>query len=65
MAHKLYPHRRDDHTILAFSHFICGCMSGSVASFAAQPVDVLRTRFAAQKEPVVSKILIHSNSGCY
>lgn len=35
-------------------HFLCGGLSACVATLAVHPVDVLRTRFAAQGEPRVS-----------
>ncbi|KAB1264816.1 Mitochondrial thiamine pyrophosphate carrier [Camelus dromedarius] len=35
-------------------HFVCGGLSACVATLAVHPVDVLRTRFAAQGEPRVS-----------
>jgi solute carrier family 25 thiamine pyrophosphate transporter 19 len=37
------------------SHFICGGLSGCIASLASQPLDVLRTRLVAQGEPKVPK----------
>ncbi|XP_026936434.1 mitochondrial thiamine pyrophosphate carrier isoform X1 [Sagmatias obliquidens] len=38
-------------------HFVCGGLSACVATLAVHPVDVLRTRFAAQGEPRVYKTL--------
>lgn len=38
-------------------HFVCGGLSACVATLAVHPVDVLRTRFAAQGEPKVYKTL--------
>lgn len=35
-------------------HFVCGGLSACVATLTVHPVDVLRTRFAAQGEPKVS-----------
>lgn len=35
------------------THLLCGSLSGGVATFIIQPVDVLRTRFIAQGEPKV------------
>jgi hypothetical protein len=35
-------------------HFICGGLSACAATLTVHPVDVLRTRFAAQGEPKVS-----------
>jgi len=50
VVHKMYP---TEDNILAKSsvHLACGSLAGSVGSVCAHPVDVLRTRFAAQKEP--------------
>lgn len=36
------------------THFVCGGLSACTATLAVHPVDVLRTRFAAQGEPRVS-----------
>lgn len=36
------------------THGLCGSLSAVTATLAAQPFDVLRTRFAAQTEPKVS-----------
>ncbi|XP_006869645.1 PREDICTED: mitochondrial thiamine pyrophosphate carrier [Chrysochloris asiatica] len=38
-------------------HFMCGGLSACAATLAVHPVDVLRTRFAAQGEPRVYKTL--------
>ncbi|XP_036921709.1 mitochondrial thiamine pyrophosphate carrier [Sturnira hondurensis] len=38
-------------------HFVCGGLSACVATLTVHPVDVLRTRFAAQGEPKVYKTL--------
>lgn len=38
-------------------HFVCGGLSACAATLAVHPVDVLRTRFAAQGEPRVYKTL--------
>lgn len=34
-------------------HFVCGGLSACAATLTVHPVDVLRTRFAAQGEPKV------------
>lgn len=48
-------HRASTHDARDFSvHFVCGGLSACVATLAVHPVDVLRTRFAAQGEPRVS-----------
>ncbi|XP_004615775.1 mitochondrial thiamine pyrophosphate carrier [Sorex araneus] len=39
-------------------HFLCGGLSACVATLAVQPVDVLRTRLAAQGEPKVYRTLL-------
>lgn len=38
-------------------HFVCGGLSACAATLAVHPVDVLRTRFAAQGEPKIYKTL--------
>ncbi|XP_053517365.1 uncharacterized protein LOC119058679 isoform X2 [Artibeus jamaicensis] len=38
-------------------HFVCGGLSACMATLTVHPVDVLRTRFAAQGEPKVYKTL--------
>nr|XP_058904094.1 mitochondrial thiamine pyrophosphate carrier isoform X1 [Kogia breviceps]XP_058904095.1 mitochondrial thiamine pyrophosphate carrier isoform X1 [Kogia breviceps] len=51
-------HRASVHDARDFSvHFVCGGLSACVATLAVHPVDVLRTRFAAQGEPRVYKTL--------
>lgn len=51
----------------SFVHFVCGGLAACTATVAVQPVDTLRTRFAAQGEPKVwlrisAEIIIHSSS---
>ncbi|KAM6317722.1 mitochondrial thiamine pyrophosphate carrier [Podargus strigoides] len=41
-------------------HFICGGLAACTATAAVQPVDTLRTRFAAQGEPKVYRHLRHA-----
>ncbi|XP_028675258.2 LOW QUALITY PROTEIN: mitochondrial thiamine pyrophosphate carrier [Erpetoichthys calabaricus] len=43
-------------------HFFCGGLAACTATFACQPLDTLRTRFAAQGEPKVYKNLRHAVS---
>ncbi|XP_029946271.1 mitochondrial thiamine pyrophosphate carrier [Salarias fasciatus] len=43
-------------------HFICGGLAACSATVACQPLDTLRTRFAAQGEPKVYKNLRHAVS---
>ncbi|KAM8784872.1 mitochondrial thiamine pyrophosphate carrier isoform 2-T2 [Rhynchonycteris naso] len=51
-------HRASVHDARDFSvHFVCGGLSACMATLAVHPVDVLRTRFAAQGEPRVYKTL--------
>ncbi|KAM6164120.1 mitochondrial thiamine pyrophosphate carrier [Rhynchocyon petersi] len=51
-------HRASVYDARDFSvHFVCGGLSACAATLAVQPVDVLRTRFAAQGEPRVYKTL--------
>ncbi|KAI4888506.1 hypothetical protein NFI96_009836, partial [Prochilodus magdalenae] len=41
-------------------HFLCGGLAASSATIACQPLDTLRTRFAAQGEPKVYRTLRHA-----
>nr|XP_020021126.1 mitochondrial thiamine pyrophosphate carrier [Castor canadensis]XP_020021127.1 mitochondrial thiamine pyrophosphate carrier [Castor canadensis]XP_020021128.1 mitochondrial thiamine pyrophosphate carrier [Castor canadensis] len=51
-------HRASVYDARGFSvHFICGGLSACAATLTVHPVDVLRTRFAAQGEPKVYKTL--------
>ncbi|XP_015445255.1 mitochondrial thiamine pyrophosphate carrier isoform X3 [Pteropus alecto] len=51
-------HRASVYDARDFSvHFVCGGLSACAATLAVHPVDVLRTRFAAQGEPRVYKTL--------
>ncbi|XP_066237287.1 mitochondrial thiamine pyrophosphate carrier isoform X1 [Saccopteryx leptura] len=51
-------HRASVHDARDFSvHFVCGGLSACMATLTVHPVDVLRTRFAAQGEPRVYKTL--------
>ncbi|ELW68318.1 Mitochondrial thiamine pyrophosphate carrier [Tupaia chinensis] len=51
-------HRGSAYNAQEFSvHFVCGGLSACMATLAVHPVDVLRTRFAAQGEPRVYKTL--------
>ncbi|XP_003786634.1 mitochondrial thiamine pyrophosphate carrier [Otolemur garnettii] len=51
-------HRANMYNNHEFSmHFICGGLSAGMATLTVHPVDVLRTRFAAQGEPRVYKTL--------
>ncbi|KAM5273348.1 mitochondrial thiamine pyrophosphate carrier [Ctenodactylus gundi] len=51
-------HRAHVYDTHAFAvHFLCGGLSACAATLAVHPVDVLRTRFAAQGEPRVYKNL--------
>ncbi|XP_020858099.1 mitochondrial thiamine pyrophosphate carrier [Phascolarctos cinereus] len=53
-------HRTVWHDPRNFSvHFVCGGISACAATLAVQPVDVLRTRFAAQGEPKIYRNLRH------
>ncbi|XP_035414522.1 mitochondrial thiamine pyrophosphate carrier [Cygnus atratus] len=44
----------------SFVHFICGGLAACTATVAVQPVDTLRTRFAAQGEPKIYHNLRHA-----
>jgi len=47
------------------THFVCGGMAGCLASTAAQPLDVVRTRLVAQGEPKIYKNLYEAASKMY
>uniref|UniRef100_H2ZE17 Mitochondrial thiamine pyrophosphate carrier n=1 Tax=Ciona savignyi TaxID=51511 RepID=H2ZE17_CIOSA len=64
-AHDFIPHTRDDHTLRSFVHFGCGCISGGMCTFVSQPFDVVRTRFAAQKEPRQYRTVTSAVQGMY
>ncbi|XP_036125348.1 mitochondrial thiamine pyrophosphate carrier isoform X2 [Molossus molossus] len=53
LVHRASVHDARDSSV----HFVCGGLSACVATLAVHPVDVLRTRFAAQGEPRVYKTL--------
>ncbi|KAL0993102.1 hypothetical protein UPYG_G00103260 [Umbra pygmaea] len=46
-------------------HFVCGGLAACTATVACQPLDTLRTRFAAQGEPKVYGSLRHAVSTMY
>ncbi|XP_056144472.1 mitochondrial thiamine pyrophosphate carrier [Lampris incognitus] len=46
-------------------HFVCGGLAACSATVACQPLDTLRTRFAAQGEPKVYRNLRHATSTMY
>ncbi|XP_032097595.1 mitochondrial thiamine pyrophosphate carrier isoform X1 [Sapajus apella] len=59
-------HRGSVYDAREFSvHFVCGGLSACVATLAVHPVDVLRTRFAAQGEPKVYNTLRHAVGTMY
>uniref|UniRef100_A0A8D3CSL6 Mitochondrial thiamine pyrophosphate carrier n=1 Tax=Scophthalmus maximus TaxID=52904 RepID=A0A8D3CSL6_SCOMX len=58
VAHKSTPY--DSQT--AGVHFLCGGLSACSATVVCQPLDTLRTRFAAQGEPKVYRSLRHAVS---
>ncbi|KAG8564959.1 hypothetical protein GDO81_012647 [Engystomops pustulosus] len=47
------------------AHFLCGGLAACSATLAAQPLDTLRTRFAAQGEPKVYRTLRHAVVSMY
>ncbi|XP_068193416.1 mitochondrial thiamine pyrophosphate carrier [Antennarius striatus] len=61
MVHKMMPY--DSQT--AGVHFLCGGLSACSATMVCQPVDMLRTRFAAQGEPKVYHSLRHAVTTIY
>ncbi|KPP69946.1 mitochondrial thiamine pyrophosphate carrier-like [Scleropages formosus] len=46
-------------------HFVCGGLAACTATVVCQPLDTLRTRFAAQGEPKVYRNLRHAVSSMY
>ncbi|CAN9505900.1 unnamed protein product [Ophioblennius macclurei] len=58
LAHKSTPYDSQTPGV----HFICGGLAACSATVACQPLDTLRTRFAAQGEPKVYKNLRHGVS---
>ncbi|NXG77727.1 TPC protein, partial [Baryphthengus martii] len=49
----------------SFVHFVCGGLAACTATVAVQPVDTLRTRFAAQGEPKIYRSLRHAVVSMY
>lgn len=45
-------------------HFVCGGLAACSATVVCQPLDTLRTRFAAQGEPKVTLVNTLINCGC-
>ncbi|XP_053194608.1 mitochondrial thiamine pyrophosphate carrier [Scomber japonicus] len=58
VVHKMTPY--DSQT--AGVHFVCGGLAACSATVVCQPLDTLRTRFAAQGEPKVYRNLRHAVS---
>ncbi|XP_061866951.1 mitochondrial thiamine pyrophosphate carrier [Colius striatus] len=56
LAHNVTPYGAR-HSLV---HFVCGGLAACAATAAVQPVDTLRTRFAAQGEPKVYHSLRHA-----
>ncbi|XP_005998293.1 mitochondrial thiamine pyrophosphate carrier [Latimeria chalumnae] len=46
-------------------HFVCGGLAACTATVAAQPLDILRTRFAAQGEPKIYQSIRHAVVSIY
>ncbi|KAG7459309.1 hypothetical protein MATL_G00209240 [Megalops atlanticus] len=61
MVHHSTPY----HSQMAGVHFVCGGLAACSATIACQPLDTLRTRFAAQGEPKVYHSLRHAVSTMY
>ena len=53
LATESIPHDDDSIFFTGLVHTSCGSLSGVTATMIAHPIDVLRTRFAVQKEPKV------------
>uniref|UniRef100_A0A0D9QXI5 Mitochondrial thiamine pyrophosphate carrier n=1 Tax=Chlorocebus sabaeus TaxID=60711 RepID=A0A0D9QXI5_CHLSB len=59
-------HRGSVYNAREFSvHFVCGGLAACTATLTVHPVDVLRTRFAAQGEPKVYNTLRHAVGTMY
>ncbi|PNJ87819.1 SLC25A19 isoform 9, partial [Pongo abelii] len=59
-------HRGSVYDAREFSvHFVCGGLAACMATLTVHPVDVLRTRFAAQGEPKVYNTLCHAVGTMY
>ncbi|XP_004041036.1 mitochondrial thiamine pyrophosphate carrier isoform X2 [Gorilla gorilla gorilla] len=59
-------HRGSVYDAREFSvHFVCGGLAACMATLTVHPVDVLRTRFAAQGEPKVYNTLRHAVGTMY
>ncbi|NXN33130.1 TPC protein, partial [Nycticryphes semicollaris] len=56
MVHNVTSYNARD----SFVHFVCGGLAACTATVAVQPVDTLRTRFAAQGEPKIYRNLHHA-----
>ncbi|XP_035198632.1 mitochondrial thiamine pyrophosphate carrier isoform X1 [Oxyura jamaicensis] len=56
LVHNVTSYNARDSSV----HFICGGLAACTATVAVQPVDTLRTRFAAQGEPKVYHNLRHA-----
>jgi len=61
-VHDFNPHLQEKLGSKAFIHLPCGSVSGSIGRLVSHPLDVLRTRFAAQKEP---KVFIKKSSSYF
>ncbi|XP_019398083.1 PREDICTED: mitochondrial thiamine pyrophosphate carrier [Crocodylus porosus] len=61
LVHTATPYNARDFSV----HFVCGGLSACTATMAVQPLDTLRTRFAAQGEPKVYRNLRHAVQTMY
>ncbi|XP_044529394.1 mitochondrial thiamine pyrophosphate carrier isoform X2 [Gracilinanus agilis] len=61
LVHRTKPYGISDFSV----HFVCGGLSACAATLSLQPVDVLRTRFAAQGEPKIYRNLRHGMKMMY
>lgn len=61
LAHHDTPYDARDFAV----HFVCGGLSACAATITVQPLDILRTRLAAQGEPKVYKNLRHAVVSMY
>lgn len=65
MAYPLLPSDLTTGVYKPVYHFMCGGVSGCMASLVSLPVDVLRTRLVSQGEPKVYKSISHALQSMY
>ncbi|XP_041473870.1 mitochondrial thiamine pyrophosphate carrier-like [Lytechinus variegatus] len=65
MAYPLLPEELTTGVYKPVYHFVCGGVSGCVATLVSLPVDVLRTRLVSQGEPKIYKSISHALRSMY